>query len=154
MERIIPVTLQFLLILGVGLMYYYIVRTIKKSNVRVDDMVMWLLGGAILLLFGLFPALPSIFSYIIGFLSPTNFIFTIILLFLLLMVFSLSIKVSQLQEKVKDLAHYHALLEHELKQKKESISVADACLASNDNNPEGVPPLDCYTYYDEMYQDR
>ena len=106
---IISVQLQVILIIGCLFTYWYIIRKIKKSNVRIDDIIIWIIGLFILLIFSLFPNIPALLTKLIGVEAAVNTIFFIVIFFLFMMVFLLTVKVSQLQEKMKDLTHQLAL---------------------------------------------
>lgn len=106
---IISVQLQVLLIIGCLFTYWYIIRKIKKSNVRIDDIIIWIIGLFILLIFSIFPNIPALLTKLIGVEAAVNTIFFMVIFFLFMMVFLLTVKVSQLQEKMKDLTHQLAL---------------------------------------------
>lgn len=109
---------QIILIIGCILTYMYIIRTIRKSNVRIDDIIIWVIGILILFIFSMFPIIPAKLADLFNFISPANFIFFTVIFFLFIMVFSLTIKVSQQQEKIKDLTHKLAMFEKGLNKKK------------------------------------
>ena len=106
---IISVQLQVILIIGCLFTYWYIIRKIKKSNVRIDDIIIWIIGLFILLIFSFFPNIPALLTKLIGVEAAVNTIFFIVIFFLFMMVFLLTVKVSQLHEKMKDLTHQLAL---------------------------------------------
>lgn len=115
--QVLPVQLQLLLILGCVLTYWFIIYKIKKANVCIDDMILWILGSIGLLFLGIFPLIPAKLAYYLGFMSASNFIFCCLIFFLILMLFSLSIKVSQQQEKLKELTHKIAMMEKKYEEK-------------------------------------
>ena len=114
-DRIISLELQFSLIIGALATYTYVIYKIRKSNVRIDDMIIWVIGSVFLLILSIFTIIPAKIASILGFISAANFIFCAIIFFLLLMVFSLSVKLSQQHEKLKDITHTLAILEKRLK---------------------------------------
>lgn len=116
MGRIISPELQVCLILGSLGTYLYIIYTIRKANVRIDDMIVWIIGSLLLLILSVIPWIPAKMATIAGFISAANFIFTAIIAFLIFIVFGLSIKLSQQHEKLKDLTHKVAILEKKLKE--------------------------------------
>ncbi|MFR5113716.1 DUF2304 domain-containing protein [Turicibacter sanguinis] len=116
MERIISPELQVCLILGSVGTYLYIIYKIRKSNVRIDDMIIWIISSIILLIFSVIPSIPAKIANIVGFISAANLIFTSIIAFLLFIVFGLSVKLSQQYEKLKDLTHKVAILEKNIKE--------------------------------------
>ena len=119
-DRIISLELQFSLIIGALATYTYVIYKIRKSNVRIDDMIIWVIGSVFLLILSIFPIIPAKIASILGFISAANFIFCAIIFFLLLMVFSLSVKLSQQHEKLKDITHNLAMLEKRLEERRKN----------------------------------
>lgn len=120
-QGIISFQLQLCLILASVAVYLFVIYKIRKSNVRIDDMIIWIIGSVILLILSIFPVISDYLSEMIGFRTAANLIFTSILGFLFLMVFTLSIKLSQQHEKMKELTHKIAMLERELSVEKSNI---------------------------------
>lgn len=114
---IITPELQLCLIIGALGVYFYIIYKIRKSNVRIDDMIIWILGSILLLVLSVLPIIPAKLAEFVGFMSAANFIYTSIIAFLMIMVFGLSIKISQQHEKMKDITHKLAILEKEIKER-------------------------------------
>ena len=112
-------TLRILLILGSICVFLYTIKKIKQSKLKIEDSVIWILGSIILILSSIFVGAINFISNKLGFMSPSNFVFTMIILFLLMVDFSYSIKFSILNEKIKDLNHYIALKEYEYKNNKQ-----------------------------------
>lgn len=117
-DRIISLELQIALIIGALTTYSYVIYKIRKANVRIDDMIIWILGSVVLLALSIFPIIPAKIASVLGFISASNFIFCSIIFFLLLMVFLLSVKLSQQHEKIKDITHTVAMLEKGLEEQK------------------------------------
>lgn len=114
---VLELNLQIMLVIGCILTYMYIIRTIRKANVRIDDIIIWVIGILTLFVFSVFPIIPAKLANLFNFISPSNFIFFALIFFLFVMVFSLTIKVSQQQEKIKELTHKIAIFEKELTKK-------------------------------------
>ena len=55
----------------------------------------------------------------LGFEAPVNFVFVIIIGFLLIEVYLNNLKITELNEKIKDIAHHIAIYEHEKDEEKE-----------------------------------
>ena len=91
MGRIISPELQVCLILGSVSTYIYIIYKIRKSNVRIDDMIIWIIASILLLILSIIPWIPAKIADIVGFMSAANLIFTSIIAFSLFMIFGLSI---------------------------------------------------------------
>lgn len=108
-EQFLNVKLQIILMVGCVFTYWYIIRKVKKSNVRIEDIVIWIIGVMVLFVFTLFPKLPFYLANILGFDSTVNIIFFLVIFFLFIMMFLLTIRLSQTQEKLKELAHKIAI---------------------------------------------
>ena len=111
---IIKFQLQLILIIGCIFTYWYIIRKVRKSNVRIDDIIVWIIGICIFFICSIFPQIPYAISNLLGFESPANSIF-----FMFIMIFLLTIRVSQLQEKIKELTHQIALVDNDQTDSKE-----------------------------------
>ena len=55
----------------------------------------------------------------LGFMAPVNFVFLVVMVFLLIQTFINNIRISILNEKIKELDHYIALKEYDEKKKGE-----------------------------------
>lgn len=104
--------LRVLLLVSALLTACWIVYKIRKLKVKMEDAIFWVIFAGVLLVFGLFPQVAYWMSDLFGVLSPSNLIFLIIIFLLLEKVFSLSMLVSQLEEKVSMLASEMALRDH------------------------------------------
>lgn len=101
--------IRVLLFLGVALTFMMIVRYIRKSKVRIEDMFFWLLFGALLLLLSVFPELAIDASELLGVESPINFVYLFIIFILIVKQFFASLTLSQLKIQVTELAQQMAI---------------------------------------------
>ena len=111
------ITLRIILILSSFIAFFLSVTKIKKSQLKVENSVTWMLGSIILILISVFPNMIVWLSEKLGFVAPVNFIFLVMIAFLLMQVFIDNIHITSLNEKIKDLDHYIALKENEEKNK-------------------------------------
>ena len=91
------------------------ITKIKKSQLKIENSVTWMLGCIILILMSIFPNVVVWISEKLGFVAPVNFIFLVMIAFLLMQIFIDNIHITSLNEKIKDLDHYIALKEKEEK---------------------------------------
>lgn len=110
-------TLRVILIIGSFISFFLCVKKIKQSKLKVENSVTWMVGSIILILMSIFSNVVSWLSTKLGFVAPVNFVFLVIIAFLLIQLFIDNLHITELNEKIKDLNHYIALKEH----KKESI---------------------------------
>lgn len=93
-------TLRILLLTAALLTAIWILRKIKKTKVKLEDSIFWICFAVILAILGLFPRISYFMTKLLGIQSPANCIFLCIIFMLLEKVFTLSLKVSLLEEKL------------------------------------------------------
>lgn len=103
---------QIILILVSVLTIVMILRQIRKAKVQIHDTLFWLFFSGLLLLFSLFPKLADWLASLMGIASPVNFIFLLIIFCLIINQFFMSVKLSLLDNKVKELVQVIALERH------------------------------------------
>lgn len=112
------ITLRILLIICSVISFILCVKKIKKSELKIENSVIWLLGSILLILMSIFSDAVTWVSSALGFEAPVNFVWMCAIGFLLVELFLDNIRISNLNEKVKDLNNYIAIKENEEKQKK------------------------------------
>ena len=112
------VILRIILIVCSILSFLLCIKRIKQAKLKVTNSVVWMLGSLMLVLMSVFSGVVEWLSEKLGFIAPVNFVFLIMIAFLLIQVFIDNIRISELNEKVKDLDHYIALKELNEKEKK------------------------------------
>ena len=106
------VFLRICLFTGSVLTCAYIARKLKKSQMQVTDTVFWLGMAALFIILSAFPGLANFVSELMGFQATVNFVFLVMIFMLLLRCFLLSIKVSQLEDKLRNLVEEIAVREN------------------------------------------
>ena len=104
-------TLRVVLIVVSILTTFMIMRKIRQSKLQIEDF--WLGFSSILIVFSIFPGLPDLLAELAGTYTTANFIYLAVIFLLIVKMFHMSIKQSQLETKVKDLAQKIALDENE-----------------------------------------
>ncbi len=92
---------------------YYILKRIRQSKLQIEYAIFWILFSGALIVFSLFPWLVSLFTRMIGMQLPVNFIFLLFIFVLMVKLFFMTIELSTLENKVKDLTQELALEEKE-----------------------------------------
>ena len=97
-------------LIAVSLMVTFSVTgRIRKAKMQIEDAVFWVLFSLLLLFLSLVPRALYFFTELLGMQSPANLLFLVVIGLLFLKVFSLSVKLSLLEEKLKTLAQNEAL---------------------------------------------
>ena len=121
------------LIVGVLLFLGVIFYLLKKQRLGVQYAIIWLLSGAVLLLFALFPYVVLVLGDIFKVLNPVNFVFLVILAFVMLILLSLSAVVSGFAVKIKALTQNAALLERRIRELEAQLAETP----KGDDDPQG-----------------
>ena len=87
----------------------FILRSIRKSQVQINDAIFWVFFSLILLVFSIFPGLAEAIASALGIVSAVNFIFLFVIFLLLINQFPL--RLSKLDTKFKNLVQTIALRE-------------------------------------------
>ena len=85
----------------------FILRGIRKSQVQINDSLFWIFFSVVLLIFSVFPKLAEIIASALGIVSAVNFLFIIFLL--LINQYQLTVRLSKLDTKFKNLVQTIAL---------------------------------------------
>ena len=99
-----------LIIASVGT-FGIVMQKIRQARMRIEDAVFWVLLCLLFVLFALFPALADFLAHLLGIYSTANFLFLLMIFILVLKVFSLSMHISALEAKLRELVQEEALSE-------------------------------------------
>lgn len=111
------ITLRIVLIICSIISFLLCIMKIKQAKLKVENSVIWMIGSILLILMSIFSNAVEWISTQLGFMAPVNFVFLVMIGFLLIQLFIDNIRISNLNEKIKDLNHYIALKEYDEKNK-------------------------------------
>lgn len=92
---------------------------VRKKKLDLRYALIWLLVGFVVLIFDIFPQILSAVAGMLGIGLAVNMLFFMGFVFTLLIIFTLTISVSKLSDKVKRLTQEVALLEARLEKSEE-----------------------------------
>ena len=118
------VPLRIILIAVSVMTWAWILRQIRKAQMKIEDSIFWFLFSMVLVLLGAFPQIVTVGAEIVGVQSPVNFVFLTIIFVLIVKLFRMSVRISQLESKVQMFAQRYAL-DHAEKQGHESSCESD-----------------------------
>lgn len=98
------VTLRIVLLIVAVVTAVWVLRRIRKNRVKQEDALFWICFAAVLAVLGIFPEISYIMARTLGIQTPANFVFLAIIAALLEKLFSLSIQVSFLENKIEIMA--------------------------------------------------
>lgn len=102
-------TLRITLVLVSILTFIFIIRRIRFSKIRVEDALFWIIFAVLVLFVSVFPQVFVAGSELLGIESPANLVFLFFIFMLLIKCFSISVSLSQTNEKVKELSQQLAI---------------------------------------------
>ncbi len=116
------ITLQHLLIIGSFTLLGIILWLIKHDKIEVKYSIIWLAFSVTMILFAVFRNLVLILGDITGVVNPVNFIFLTQIVFILLILLSVTAVISGFSGKIKRLAQSNALLEKRIRELEAEVS--------------------------------
>jgi hypothetical protein len=102
--------------LGIIVYFIFIILFLRKKALNLKYTILWILSGIIMLIVVIWPGVVQFFSNIFGIKTLSNTVFALALFFLIIIVMSLSSIVSKLNDKLKRLTQYIALLEERVRE--------------------------------------
>ncbi len=106
------------LVVGSLITAIFVLRRVRLAKVQIEDTLFWLLFSAVLLVLAIFPGIAYWAANLLGFQSPINFVYIVIIFLLLAQQFFTSIRLSQLDSKVRILTERVALNEEKVEREK------------------------------------
>lgn len=115
-------TLQHLLIIGSFVLFGMILWLIKKGKIEIKYSIIWLAFSVTMIAFALCRYLVLVLSDITGVVNPVNFIFLTQIIFILLILLSVTAVISGFSHKIKRLAQLNALLEKRVRELEKKLT--------------------------------
>ena len=108
----------FAIIISLTLLIF-IIELVRRKKLREEYSWLWLLTGAMILILALWYDLLQGITHLIGAGLPTSTLFFLGLVFLILIAVQFSVKVSELNNQVKNLAQENGLLKNRVEELEE-----------------------------------
>ena len=113
------ISLHAIVIIGSVAFLLFILYLMKKGKLEVKYSIIWLAFSLCMLIFACFPYTVLILNDIAGVIDPVNFIFFTQIIFILLILLSVSAVISGFSRKIKQLAQANAILEKRVRELEE-----------------------------------
>ena len=119
-------SMRILLLLGSVMTAVYVLRKVRKSKMRTEASVFWLLFSVVLVLLGLFPEIAIGVSAWIGIQSPATLVYLVVIFLLIIKLFLMDHQIAKLQDQLIHVAQHIAMEElEEEKKAQETPAQAD-----------------------------
>ena len=124
-----PLFRAVLVVASVGTLTVVLNR-IHKSKLNIEDSIFWILLVFMFVVFAVFPVVPDTLAGLLGIYSTANFLFLFMIFILIMRLFSMSMRVSSLEDKLRNLVQELALKEKNEVDEKTLKSTADREVSS------------------------
>ena len=104
-----PVSLRILLLVCAVLVFVFVLRKLKKSQMQVLDSLFWLLFSVSFVILGVFPQVAMWLSSLFGFMSASNFVFLYVIAVLVVRDLCNFLRLSRQEERLNSLVQAVAL---------------------------------------------
>lgn len=104
-------TLRIALVLVSLGTFSLMMRKIRQSKLQIESAIFWIVFSIVLVVFSIFPSVADFASRLLGIYATTNFLFLFAIFLLIVKVFYMTIHISQLETRVKELVQQMALEE-------------------------------------------
>ncbi|WP_294496694.1 DUF2304 domain-containing protein [uncultured Gemmiger sp.] len=111
-----PVSFQLYMLLGALALLVIIFIFLKKGLLTVKYSLLWLGLSIVLVIFAACPYVVFVLRDLLDIQMPVNLVFLLMFCFVLVVLLSLSIAITQLAEKCKRLTQQNALLERRVRE--------------------------------------
>lgn len=101
--------LRITLILASLLLLGFIAKKVRTSKVKLEDSIFWFCFAVLLLVVSIFPQIFYLLSDLVGTMAPVNFVFLFFIFVLLVQSFSLTMRISQADTKIRELTQQLAI---------------------------------------------
>ena len=103
-------TLRIALIIVCVVACLYVLRRIRRAQMEIEDAIYWILVSFALVIISIFPQIPDFLSRLLG----IRFVFLSVIFVVIVKLFSLSLEVSFLKQKLKSTIQNVAIRQKEL----------------------------------------
>lgn len=110
-----PIRFQIYLLVGALALLVIIFVLLKKNLLTVKYSLLWLGLSIVLVVFAAFPYVVFVLRDILDIQMPVNLVFLLMFCFVLVVLLSLSVAITQLADKCKRLTQENALLEERVR---------------------------------------
>lgn len=91
---------------------FFMIKRIRQSKLQIEDSIFWIVFSLLLIILSVFPGIADLLANALGIYSTVNFVFLFFIFILLIKQFLLTIKLSQMETKMRGLAQKLAIEEN------------------------------------------
>ena len=99
----------------------FMMRKIRQAKMEIEAALFWVIMALMLVVFAVFPSVADFCARLLGIYATTNFLFLFMIFLLIVKLFSMTVQLSQLESRQRELVQKMALekrFEEEAREKK------------------------------------
>lgn len=89
--------------------FLLMMKKVRQSKMQIEAAIFWIILTLVLVVYSIFPGAADFCARVLGIYSTANFLFLFLIFLLIMKVFYMTIQISQLETRVKDLVQQMAL---------------------------------------------
>ena len=101
--------IRILLILGAFVLLGFMFKKIRQAKLKIEYTIFWVVFSFVLVLMGVFPHVLTKIASILGFQSPVNMVYLVVIFVLIVKLFYNTLQISALENKVDSLIQQIAI---------------------------------------------
>lgn len=148
------IMLRVLLIAMSVISSFYVIWRIRNSKMQIEYALFWIIMAVLMIIMSVFPQIVYWITGKMGMMSPANVVYLFIIAILLIKTFMMTIELSSLENKFKDLTQQIAINEKQAADEKketigdkmEQINVLVSTYNGEKYIEEQLKSIDCQTY--------
>lgn len=102
----------------------FMMRKIRQAKMEIEAALFWVIMALMLVVFAVFPSVADFCARLLGIYATTNFLFLFMIFLLIVKLFSMTVHISQLESRQRELIQKMAL-EKRFKEEKEEMKDGD-----------------------------
>ena len=110
-------SIDFFMVLLSLLFLIFIIKLIRSSTFTLENSLLWLGIGVVMLLFSIFPIIPEYFSDLLGFETMSNFLLVMAVLFSLIQLIIFTKHITKQNNEIKSLIQEVSILKEKVESK-------------------------------------
>lgn len=106
--------LSIVMLVASVLFLYFVFRNINQNNILFEQAFMWIIIGFVLIVISIFDWIPVLIAKLLGFELTSNFVMSLAIFFLLIIVFLHTIAISKQKEQIKQLVQELSIMKQRM----------------------------------------
>ena len=106
----------------------FMMRKIRQAKVQIEAAMFWVIMALLLVIFAVVPGVADLCARLLGIYSTPNFLFLFMIFLLIIKAFGMTIQISQLESKQRELIQKMALEQKAIEEKETVLEEREAAL--------------------------